>query len=241
MKFNSKRMSIIVSTMALISSSIGLVVFWPTRQDGAIRLKGGEGNVAKKTSDQTPDAGELMQKSEIFSLIQAKSDDPDINRPVISSATKEFWSAESPDHSKIIKFNNQTQKFELTTKAIRNTVNILNWINIGGTDYEIVNWAWKDNNTLVAPGWSDVNKDNGAERRDVGDTKLFIYYCGLSKEPEAISGPLISLNKCIRLEGFNKNGQIILAEVFLDGYKRYGMLMAGEKSLGAFDILTLIR
>jgi hypothetical protein len=192
-------------------------------------------SVPEAKTDRPPAEKNVVLKAGTSSLVKTGSADPDDNRPVVASADQAFWRSESPDGSKIIEINNHTAEFELTDKVTGKKVSFSNWQKVGGIEYEVVKWTWKDNKTLVGPGWSDLNEDD--ERRDVGDVKIFIYQWDVSEYPEPVSAPSTRPAMCLRLEGFNKKGELLLAEVFLDGYKRYEKLIDGERSLGAFDIL----
>lgn len=233
---NSKKVIVPGITIALVLGCIAVAVVWSERYGITRSQEIGPFSVPEAKPDRPLAEKKVGLKSSASSLVKTESANPDYTRPVVASADQAFWRAESPDGSKIIEINNHTAEFELTDNVTGKKVSFSNWQRVDGIDYEVVKWTWKDNRTLVGPGWSDLYQDD--ERRDVGDVKLFIYRWGVSKQPEPVSAPSPRPGMCLRLEGFNKKGELLLAEVFLDGYKRYGKMMDGERSLGAFDILT---
>lgn len=231
---NSKKNILPAIAIALVLGCIAVAVVWSDRNGITRSRESGSISVQQAKPDRPPTENKVGLKSRTSYLVRTESANPDDTRPVVAPADQAFWRAESPDGSKIIEINNHTAQFELTDKVTGKKVSFSNWQKVDDIDYEVVKWTWKDNRTLLGPGWSDLYDD---ERRDVGDVKLFIYQCGVSKQPEPVLAPSPRPGMCIRLEGFNKMRHVLLAEVFLDGYKRYGTILEGEQLLGAFEIL----
>lgn len=236
MNLNRKKIIVPGLTIAFVFGCIAVTVFWSERWRICRYKEIDPISVSEVKTNNPPVDTAVNFETRASFLVKSESANPDDNRPVVASTYQAFWRAESPDGSKIIEINNHNSKFELTDKLTGKKASFSNWQKVGGVDYEVVKWAWRDNITLVGAGWSELSEDDG--RRDVSDVKFFMYQWGNSVYPEPVSAPSTRPAMCLRLEGFNKNGELLLAEVFLDGYKRYGKFMEGERLLGAFKIVS---